>query len=458
MKRSEQNISNFFKNVIMLSGTPDYVQRALSERNPENTCECSPKEAMDNGWICKPILNLISCSKNAWPSAVRSVLRREIEIYNSGSKIFKPTILINCGSIDDIVNLRNEDWFKSNTGKTFHFISIHSDKRTYNKDGSIDDITAEIDGVACKSSEAYAKIEKIDNGIFDDNLPILVAQVEMIGEGINVKSFNAVITASNSDKTAMQQIGRAIRDYKITKDIVERREVHHKVLKQKSGILNRLLKRTEEVDEVEIIEETHPHTFSKVKDGKANVYVIIDNLEQIQELVVNLAGKHDLTDCCFSWGDRIDVQAGSSNEILEEAEACKLQKSHWMKIDDVDPQIIEIINNSKEKLLDLTLGAWQSNDVDGNGRQDGEDFKALVDKWNEDKYIEMLTGRKNGIPYVELHDFMMDKIRTMLKSSANKQLWNASRRVFLNLAFGNPEVTEFFMTHMSKKIIHQLSM
>ena len=356
------------------------------------------------------------------------------------------------------MNLRNEDWFKSNTGKTFHFISIHSDKRTYNKDGSIDDITAEIDGVACKSSEAYAKIEKIDNGIFDDDLPILVAQVEMIGEGINVKSFNAVITASNSDKTAMQQIGRAIRDYKITKDIVERREVHHKVLKQKSGILNRLLKRTEEVDEVEIIEETHPHTFSKVKDGKANVYVIIDNLEQIQELVVNLAGKHDLTDCCFSWGDRLDVQAGSSNEILEESEACKLQKSHWMKIDDADPQIIEIINNSKEKLLDLSLGTWQSNDVDGNGRQDGEDFKALVDKWNEDKYIEMLTGRKNGIPYVELHDFMMDKIRTMLKSSANKQLWNASRRVFLNLAFGNPEVTEFFMTHMSKKIIHQLSM
>lgn len=457
MKRSKQYIANFFKNVILLSGTPDYVQRTLSEKYPENTCECSPKEAMDNGWICKPILNLIYCSRNAWPSAVRNVLRREVEIYNFGSKIFKPTILINCSSITDIVNLRNEDWFKTNAGKTFHFISIHSDKRIYGEDGSIDDITAEIDGVPCKSSEAYAKIEKIDNGIFDDDLPILVAQVEMIGEGINVKSFNAVITASNSDKTAMQQIGRAIRDYKITKDIIEKHEVHRKVLKQKSGIFNRFLKRTEEVDETEIVEETHPHTFSKVKDGKANVYVIIDNLEQIQELVVNLAGKHDLTDRCFSWGDRLDVQTGSSNEILEEAEACKLQKAHWIKIDDADPQIIEIISNAKDKLLDMSLYSWQSNDVDGNGRSDGEDFKELVDKWTEDKYIEKLTGRKNGMPYVELHDFMMNKIRTMLKSETNKKLWNTNHKVFLNLAFGNPEATEFFITHLSKKTIRQLS-
>lgn len=457
MKRSEQHLSNFFKNIILLSGTPDYEQRHLSEEYPENVCECSPKEAMDNGWICKPILNLISCTKDAWPSAVRNVLRREVGIYNSGSKIFKPTILINCSSIDDIVNLRNEDWFRDNTGKKFHFISIHSSKRIHGEDGSIDDVTAEIDGKSCKSAEAYAQIEKIDDGIFGDDLPILVAQVEMIGEGINVKSFNAVITASNSDKTAMQQIGRAIRDYKVTKSIVEKREIRRKVVRPKHGIFNRILKRTEEVEVVETVEEATPHTFTKVKDGTANVYVIIDNIEQIQELVVNLAGNHELTDACFSWGDRLDAKTGSCKDALMEAEACELQKSKWIKIDDADPQIIEIINNAKEKLLDISLGSWQTNDVDGNDRPDGEDFKELVDTWIENKYIEKLTGKRNGIPYAELYDFMTGKIRTMLKSETNKKLWNISRRVFLNLAFGNPEATEFFMTHMSKKVMHQLS-
>ena len=47
---------------------------------------------------------------------------------------------------------------------------------------------------------------------------------EMIGEGINVKSFNSVITASNCDKTAMQQIGRAVRNFSIQKLVAEKHE------------------------------------------------------------------------------------------------------------------------------------------------------------------------------------------------------------------------------------------
>ena len=457
MKRSEQHISNFFKNIMLLSGTPDCKQRALSDDYPENVCECSPKEAMDNGWICKPILNLISCTTNAWPSAVRNVLKREVALYESGNKIFKPVILVNCSSIDDVVKLRNEDWFKSNSGKFFHFISIHSDKSVTAEDGGVDEWTAEIDGVSCRSSEAYSKIEKIDHDGFGDDLPIIVAQVAMIGEGINVSSFNAVITASNSDKTAMQQIGRAIRNFKVTKDIVEKKEIHEKVIQQKAGLFNKLLNRTEEVDLVKTVEEVHPHVFTKVNDGHANVYVIIDNLESIQELIVNLANKHELTDGCFSWGDKIDITAGSTKEILQESEACKSKPSSWLKIDESDPQIIEIIGSAKEKLIDLELGSWHSQDNDHNGHPDGEDFKALVDKWVNDKYVEALTGRKNGIPYVELHDFMLDRLRKMLKDPINKKLWNINKRVLMNIAFGNPEATEFFMTHLSKKVLYQLS-
>ena len=52
-----------------------------------------------------------------------------------------------------------------------------------------------------EADEAYAAIEAIDsNSYFKDNLPIVVAQVAMLGEGINVSSFNAILTASNAEK------------------------------------------------------------------------------------------------------------------------------------------------------------------------------------------------------------------------------------------------------------------
>ena len=71
-----KNLSSIFKNVILMSGTPDYKQIDITNKHPENECFCSPKTAMVNGWICKPTLNLIECDEQSWPSAVKNVLER----------------------------------------------------------------------------------------------------------------------------------------------------------------------------------------------------------------------------------------------------------------------------------------------------------------------------------------------------------------------------------------------
>ena len=222
MKKQDKNIANLFKNVITMSGTPDWVQREMTAKNRKNECKCSPKLAMENGWICKPVLNLVNCSDADWPSAIKAVFCREMKAYESNGKLFKPTILVNCKSIDDIANLREVPWFKDNVGKLFHLISIHSKKTVHDSSGSVKDLCAEIDGKAVEAEEAYSAISDIDKQ--EDSLPVIVFQVQMIGEGINVKSFNAVVTASNCDKTAMQQIGRVLRNFYIKKTVVEKHE------------------------------------------------------------------------------------------------------------------------------------------------------------------------------------------------------------------------------------------
>lgn len=75
------NLASLFKNVITMSGTPDWVQQEMTAKNKENECKCSPKLAMENGWICKPSLNLVNCTESSWPAAVKAVLERELEIW-----------------------------------------------------------------------------------------------------------------------------------------------------------------------------------------------------------------------------------------------------------------------------------------------------------------------------------------------------------------------------------------
>ena len=280
MRKQDKNIAHLFKNVITMSGTPDWVQREMTSKNKKNECKCSPKLAMKNGWICKPVLNLVNCSDADWPAAVKAVFCRELKTYENNGKLFKPTILVNCKSIDDVANLREVPWFKDNAGKLFHLISIHSKKTVHDNAGLVKDLCAEIDGKSVEAEEAYNVIASIDKQ--NDALPTIVFQVQMIGEGINVKSFNAVVTASNCDKTAMQQIGRVLRNFYVKKTVVEKHE------EKLDGFFNKLLKRTR------VVETQIEKTFSKVKDGTANVYVINDNLQTLTNLIVGLSN-YDLT-------------------------------------------------------------------------------------------------------------------------------------------------------------------
>lgn len=434
--------ADLFKNVMLLSGTPDYKQRNLTNVWYQNECACSPKMAMDNGWICKPTLNLVNCDDESWPSAVKAVFLQQMKKYESGNKIFKPVMLVNCKSIDDVVKLRSTQWFVENIGKKFNFISIHSDKTFTDDDGHEAKATAEINCKQSSADEAFKAINEIDHD--PDGLPVIVAQVQMIGEGINVKSFNSVITASNSDKTAMQQIGRVLRNMVVAKTFVET------VVKPKEGFFNKLFKRTETV------EKKTEHTFSKVNDGYADVYVIKDNLDNIADLIVNLSN-YDLTDDCFDWGKRVDISSGSSLEVMQESEMCEMEKNRWADINEDDPDIIEILGSVKDKSISEGMFSFLSgDDNDGNGIPDIEEFKDLAEEMTESGYVQAWTGKKHGVDPEVLLKNLMDKLQKLLKNPEAKKLWHQSNKAALLLAFQNAEMADFMDKHLNAKVKYNL--
>jgi len=439
MKKQDKNLAHFFKNIIMMSGTPDSVQQEMSKKNRANECKCSPKLAMDNGWICKPSLNLVNCSESAWPNAVKAVFEREMKIWQENGHLFKPTILVNCKSIDAVACLREMPWFKNNAGKLFHLISIHSKKTVHDSLGFTQDLAAEIDGRSVEADEAYEAVASIDSQ--EDSLPIIVFQVQMIGEGINVRSFNAVITASNSDKTAMQQIGRVLRDFTVKKTVVEKHE------EKLDGFFNRLFKKTR------VVETQVEKTFTKVKDGTSNVYVINDNLKTLTDLIVNLSN-YDLTSSCFSWGDKIDINDGGAPEVLDEADSAKLLTPEWTSLDEKNPQIIEVLNTAKKKIRDIATYSFLFNaeDNDGNGIPDVEELDALLDEERASGYVEAWTGRKNAKAETAIDKFNRIMSKMMLDPTF-KSLWAKSRKAAIGLIVQNPKMVEFFDTHMNEKML-----
>lgn len=440
MRKQDKNIAHLFKNVITMSGTPDWVQREMTSKNKKNECKCSPKLAMENGWICKPVLNLVNCSDADWPAAVKAVFYRELKTYENNGKLFKPTILVNCKSIDDVANLREVPWFKDNAGKLFHLISIHSKKTVHDNAGLVKDLCAEIDGKSVEAEEAYNVIASIDKQ--NDALPTIVFQVQMIGEGINVKSFNAVVTASNCDKTAMQQIGRVLRNFYVKKTVVEKHE------EKLDGFFNKLLKRTR------VVETQIEKTFSKVKDGTANVYVINDNLRTLTNLIVGLSN-YDLTSSCFSWGDKLDINEGSSPGILDEEDSAKLQKPSWNALDAVSPEIIEVLNTAKKKVLTACFDSFfdELEDNDGNDIPDAEEFKSLIEKKKAEGMVEVWAGKATRDDPREMMSRFKEWTMKLLDDDAFRLLWKKDKKTAFLYITNDGEMAEFLNTHLSDKII-----
>ena len=445
----KKSISTYF-NVMLMSGTPAAYQRDLTAQYRPNVCACPPKVAIDNKWICKPSLNLVNGDLSALPGAIVAVLNREKRICKD--EVFMPRIMINCNSIDDINSLYDVEWFKDNVGKTCHFVSLHSSKLFENADGKAVIAEPMIDGKKVNADEAYKAIENIDsNEYFHDDLPILVAQVAMLSEGINVNSFNAIITSSNSDRTAMQQIGRCIRNYKFKgKD--------------------------------------------KVNDGHANVYVLTDNIQSIFNLLKNLE-EYDLTDECFDWGDRIDICTGAGVESTDGV--ARFHESDWQPIDiENDLEIIEIMGKFNGKMyknaMNLMYREWCAGDDDGDGENDIDELEQLLEEietsgmlkiWSnksfskkesekarkdfekaekldkKGKVEEAKKARKNikSIPSFEIFMSWMFAIKNAMHEETNRRLWKISSKLAMTRILGDVKVAEFLEHHLSEKMIARIN-
>jgi hypothetical protein len=314
-KRMELDYENnkclltYFHNVVILSGTPAAYQKEITSVFPKNVCECPLNVAISKGWVEYPILNLVSIvASDLFSTGIIKTLEHEVEIVKPVNGV---RLLVNFGSIPEIDEFENDQYIKDHMGKDFHFITIHSDVDFKNPDLTSRRCKSMVNGVTYNSSDVYDLLEGMDYGFTDnekiqpvlnsilDGKPIMVGQVAMIGEGINIKSFNSVITKSNSDTTAMQQIGRVLRKYKKGNN-----------------------------------EKHHP-----------NVYCVFDNVSSLRMLLGNLMYEHSLTADCFDWGKRIDITGnGYSNKGDDSDDGAKERsKIGWTEIDpNNDPDIFEI--------------------------------------------------------------------------------------------------------------------
>ena len=353
-------LSTMFQLTMLASGTPSAFQREISKsRNwRKNTCECSPAEAMEKKMICKPSLNLITGNASTdFPNAILVALKREIEICKS-ENFAAPCMLVNCSGIDQINSILKYDLISQKIGHDFHVITIHSAKGYADDEGMKNILLPQIDGKDVESRDAYDVIEKLDDGYFDDDLPVIVFQVGMIGEGINVKSFSSTIVTTHTDKTAMQQIGRAVRDFK------------------KNGK-------------------------TKINDGHANVYAFFDNVEELKMLIVNLQN-YDLTDACFDWGKKIDVSGSSSPEHNGENDCfTELNEFSWSDLNGT-LEVITIMSAAEIK----TKKIYTNEFIEDLLEENADKIEWLIKEINDPEYVDKMDGGKpKGISF---NDFMRE--------------------------------------------------
>lgn len=274
-----KELSNYFNVSVLMSGTPGKKQRDLHKISAH--VDYSIRSAILENIICKPTLNVINGYDNDTylMSAVNSILLNEKPLHKSP---FKTRLLVCAKSIDSIRSVADKL-------TDCHVITLHSNKEGQDDDNNIYTIVPTIDGVEKSAEETMKIIEALDKNqnYFNDDLPIVVFQVDMISEGINIKSFNSVLITSYSEIKQMQQIGRVLRDIEFNG--------HHK----------------------------------KAED-EVSIYAAVENKEDLAQLLINLE-EYDLTDDVFKWGKITNVNNGSSPE----AEDSPAVITEWRQIDEV---------------------------------------------------------------------------------------------------------------------------
>ena len=276
---ADDGLATYFETNLFMSGTPNEYQIKLAKDN--HSIELSIKDAISvtpRPYICKPTLNLVHSKDEVFDvrlirDAIIAIKNHEKDLYENNEYI-QPRILICLNEIDTIQNIKDE------LGDDCHIISLHSVKET-NINNEVETFEPEINGIKKNKTEVMEMLDAIDSGsekaseLLSDKKPIIVLQVDMISEGVNIKSFNSVFITSHTQTKQMQQIGRVLR--------------HFEVKDENENIL-----------------------FDKNSSGLANIYCPISNEAEIGELLYNLE-QAGLSEGCFEWGKIVNVTHSSAN-------------------------------------------------------------------------------------------------------------------------------------------------
>lgn len=278
---ADDGLATYFETSLFMSGTPNEYQIKLADDNPSHSIDLSIKDALSvvPPYICKPTLNLVHSKDEVFDvrlirDAIIAIKKYEKDLFENNEYI-QPRILVCLNEIDTIQNIKDE------LGDDCHVIVLHSVKET-NINNEVETFDPEIDGIKKNKTEVMEMLDAIDSNslekaseLLSDKKPIIVLQVDMISEGVNIKSFDSVFITSHTQTKQMQQIGRVLR--------------HSDVKDENGNIL-----------------------FDKNTSGLVNIYCPISNEAEIGELLYNLEQVR-LSEGCFEWGKIVNVTHSSAN-------------------------------------------------------------------------------------------------------------------------------------------------
>lgn len=282
---ADDGLATYFETSLFMSGTPNEYQTKLAKDNSDHSIDLSIKDAISatpRPYICKPTLNLVHSKEEVFDvrlirDAIIAIKNYEKDLFENNEYI-QPRILVCLNEIDTIQNIKDE------LGDDCHVIVLHSVKET-NINNEVETFDPEIDGIKKNKTEVMEMLDAIDSNsekasekaseLLSDKKPIIVLQVDMISEGVNIKSFDSVFITSHTQTKQMQQIGRVLR--------------HSDVKDENGNIL-----------------------FDKNTSGLVNIYCPISNEAEIGELLYNLE-QAGLSEGCFEWGKIVNVTHSSAN-------------------------------------------------------------------------------------------------------------------------------------------------
>lgn len=279
---ADNGLATYFETSLFMSGTPNEYQTKLAKDNSDHSIDLSIKDAISatpRPYICKPTLNLVHSKEEVFDvrlirDAIIAIKKYEKDLFENNEYI-QPRILVCLNEIDTIQNIKDE------LGDDCHVIVLHSVKET-NINNEVETFDPEIDGIKKNKTEVMEMLDAIDSNslekaseLLSDKKPIIVLQVDMISEGVNIKSFDSVFITSHTQTKQMQQIGRVLR--------------HSDVKDENGNIL-----------------------FDKNTSGLVNIYCPISNKAEIGELLYNLE-QAGLSEGCFEWGKIVNVTHSSAN-------------------------------------------------------------------------------------------------------------------------------------------------